>query len=69
MDNEQWTPASAFAKAWSFVTYASGQAAKTKDPISAFVLVGMVWLVYLPAAMLIFPIISFFWYVLKKVFR
>jgi hypothetical protein len=36
MNEEKWTPDSAFAKAWSFVKYASGKAAKTKDPIGAY---------------------------------
>ena len=69
MDEEKWTPDSAFSKAWSFVKYASGEAAKTKDPIGAIVLVGMVWLVYFPVVMVVFPFYSFLWFIVKKAFR
>ena len=68
MDNDKWSPESAFKKVWRFVSYASGDAAKTGDPIGKIFLIGFVWVIYLPIALVTFPIISFLWFHLKKAF-
>lgn len=66
MDEDKWSPESAFKKVWSFVSYASSESAKTGDLIGKIFLVGFVWVVYLPIALVTFPIISFLWFHLKK---
>ncbi|MBI5932388.1 MAG: hypothetical protein HY867_01670 [Chloroflexi bacterium] len=69
MEEENWSPESAFKKAFSFVTYASEQMSKSGDPLGSFIGVALVWVFYFPAAMIAFPLFSFLFFVLKKAFR
>jgi hypothetical protein len=68
MEEENWSPASAFSKAFDFVTYASSQMSKSGDPVSSFIGVAVVWIFYFPVAMIVFPWFSFLFFIFKKLF-
>ena len=69
MEEESWSPESAFSKAFSFVKYASSEMSKSGDALGSFIAVVLVWVFYFPISMMVFPIVSFLIFILKKAFR
>jgi len=53
----------------SFVQYASAEMSKTSDPLTRFIVVAFVYVFYLPIAIVVFPLVSFLIFTVRKAFR